>query len=438
MPRMSYNSAMKSLTMALKNKLYFFLAAYFGFFASKVLKRWNPKIIVVTGSSGKTTMLNMLEAQLGDKAVFTHHANSAYGIPFFILGIKGIQESRLEWIPKFFQAPLRSHSLRYDKSILVVEADADRPGEGAFLGKLLKPNITVWVSSSRTHSMNYEKLVKNGTFKTLEEAIAHEYAHFARNTKELVITDGDNPNIAAALKDLPIQTKFVYHQEAIEDYRISEGESMVTLTGQTTYIFSQPQPPVISYQVAFIDSVLKMLDVIPDYTFSKLEFPPGRSRVFKSSIGFTIIDSTYNANLDSMRAMFEMFEHFPGEKKILVIGDMLEQGSNEEAEHKKLADMILALSFKPKQIVFLGPRVKRFTFPIVRDTLATVPVSIFVNPHDVLDYLTAEMKGDEVVLFKGARFLEGVIEHLLADPADAKYLARRENIWVKRRAEWGL
>jgi hypothetical protein len=48
------------------------------------------------------------------------------------------------------------------------------------------------------------------------------------------------------------------------------------------------------------------------------------------------------------------------------------------------------------------------------------------------------MQGGEVVLFKGARFLEGVIENLLADPQDAKYLCRRGNIWRKRRAEWGL
>ena len=195
---------------------------------------------------------------------------------------------------------------------------------------------------------------------------------------------------------------------------------------------------VISYQVAFVDEVLKLIEVEPDYSFSRLEFPPGRSRVFKSALDFTIIDSTYNANLDSMSAMLHMFERYPGDNKILVLGDMLEQGGNEEAEHKKLADLVLGLNFKPKQIILLGPRVKRYTFPILRDEMPTTPVSIFVNPHDVLDYIRSEAKGGEVILFKGARFLEGVIENLLADPQEAQYLARRGNLWRKRRAEWGL
>lgn len=286
--------------------------------------------------------------------------------------------------------------------------------------------------------MNFESLVSKGAFKSLEEAIAHEFAYFGDHTKDLMITDGDNPNIKAALQGKQVAVKYIYHKEAIEDYRISEGESMVTIAGKHTYIFKQPQPPVISYQVAFVDEVLKLLKIPPDYSFERLAFPPGRSRVFKSVTDSTFIDSSYNANLDSMRAMLEMFERYPGDHKILVLGDMLEQGGNEEAEHKKLAELVLELDFKPKQVVLLGPRVKRYTFPILRDGLPTVPVSIFVNPHDVLDYLRTELKGGEVVLFKGARFLEGVIENLLAEPQDAKYLARRGNIWRKRRAEWGL
>lgn len=429
---------MSSMPQKLKRKLYFRVAKYFGHYATKVLKKWQPKIIVVTGSSGKTTMLNMLEAQLGDRAIVSHHANSAFGIPFHILGMPGIQDSRWEWVGKFLKAPVQARRMKHSAEIYVVEADADRPGEGTFLAEMLKPMITVWVSSSRTHSVNFEGLVKQGKYKTLESAIAHEYAEFAKNTSQLVITDGDNPDIKAALQGLEIATKYVYHKEAIEDYRISEGESMVTLSGKKTYIFNQPQPPVISYQVAFVDEVLGLLEVTPDYTFSRLAFPPGRSRVFRSALDFTMIDSTYNSNLDSLKAMLQMFERYPGDSKIVVLGDMLEQGSNEEEEHRKLADMVLALNFKPKQVILLGPRLKRYSFAKLRDEMPTVPVSVFVNPHDVLDYLRAEIQGGEVVLFKGARFLEGVIENLLADPQDAKYLCRRGNIWRKRRAEWGL
>ena len=48
------------------------------------LKSWKPYIIVVTGSSGRTTLLHLIESQIGDKAKYSHHTNSAYGIPFDI------------------------------------------------------------------------------------------------------------------------------------------------------------------------------------------------------------------------------------------------------------------------------------------------------------------------------------------------------------------
>ena len=68
----------------------------------------------------------------------------------------------------------------------------------------------------------------------------------------------------------------------------------------------------------------------------------------------------------------------------------------------------------------------------------TVQIEKFTMPRDALDYLLENLKGGEVVLFKGARFLEGVIEHLLLDKNDVKKLCRREKVWEKRRNQWGL
>ena len=49
----------------LKKRFYFDAAKYFRFFANKSLKRWKPRIIAVTGSAGKTTMLHLIEFELG-------------------------------------------------------------------------------------------------------------------------------------------------------------------------------------------------------------------------------------------------------------------------------------------------------------------------------------------------------------------------------------
>ena len=62
----------------------------------------------------------------------------------------------------------------------------------------------------------------------------------------------------------------------------------------------------------------------------------------------------------------------------------------------------------------------------------------FLHPRDAAKYLERELTGDETVLFKGSQYLEGVIEHLLENPADAAKLPRQEPAAKKRRAKWGL
>ena len=91
----------------LKKKFYFSVARYFRYFANKVLKRWDPRIVAVTGSAGKTTMMKMIEHEMGEKAHYSHDANSAFGVPFDVLGLKGVTGSELRWIWLVLAAPMR-------------------------------------------------------------------------------------------------------------------------------------------------------------------------------------------------------------------------------------------------------------------------------------------------------------------------------------------
>ena len=44
----------------LKKRFYFRAARYFRHFADRAFKRWNPRVIAVTGSAGKTTVMKMI------------------------------------------------------------------------------------------------------------------------------------------------------------------------------------------------------------------------------------------------------------------------------------------------------------------------------------------------------------------------------------------
>src|SRR6266571_4886508 len=179
----------------LKRSLYFPIAYYFRFFAGIRLNKWKPRIIVVTGSNGKTTLLHLLESQIGNRAKYSHHANSAYGIPFDILDLHRKTLRKTEWIGLFFKAPFALFKELPKQKLYVVEADCDRPGEGKFLASLLRPEMVLWVSSSRTHSMNFE----HSSFPTVEEAIASEFGYFIQHCQKVAVVNGDFPHVLKQL-----------------------------------------------------------------------------------------------------------------------------------------------------------------------------------------------------------------------------------------------
>jgi len=423
----------------LKKIFYFPLAYYFRFFAKIRLVRWNPYIIVVTGSSGKTTLLHLLQSQIGERAKYSHFANSSYGIPFDILGLKRESLMFYEWIYLFIAAPFSIFKKNPQEHIYIVEADCDRPNEGKFLATLLKPEVTLWTSSTRTHSMNFDLLVKNGEFKTVEEAIAFEFGYFLEHSRKLCIVNGDSELIKRELKRTEAKIKKVSLNDLTE-YKVGFSGTVYGNKNRI-YKFDRLLPKEFFHSLEMCIDLLEYLKVPLDKSFSKFTLPPGRSSVFKGIKNTTIIDSSYNANLDSMTVILEMFDNITAEKKWIIAGDMLEQGESQRQEHEKLAGVISKI--KSDKIILMGPRVSKYTYPKLKTQNSKLKsdeteVISFIMPRDVLSYIEKNIKGEEVLLFKGARFLEGVIEHLLLNKEDAKKLPRRERVWEARRRKFGL
>jgi UDP-N-acetylmuramoyl-tripeptide--D-alanyl-D-alanine ligase len=414
----------------IKRFFYFVAAWYFRIFAEIKLRRWNPRIMVVMGSSGKTTLLHMLESQIGSIAKYSHHANSSIGIPFDILGIKRNTLTLDEWPKLILAAPLKAFSKVPKEKIYVVEADCDRPYEGNFLSSLLSPEVTLWTNVSKTHSMNFDSLVDGNEFRSIEKAIAYEFGHFLVRTKKLVILNADNAFVVEESKRATCEIQKISNKDFIS-YKVGNSGTIFDF-GFGSVKFKYLLPVESSVSVLMCKSVCKYLGLPFDPGFSKFILPPGRSSIFRGIKGTTIVDSAYNANLDSMKAIIRMFAAIKANEKWAVLGDMLEQGKEESEEHEKLAKIISDQSFD--RVILLGPRVSKYTYPI----LGEKNVAVFENPKDVLLYLQKNIKGNEYILFKGARFLEGVIENLLADKKDVANLDRREKIWEARRKKWGL
>jgi len=449
----------------LKKLLYFPIAYYFRFWAQIQLFLWKPRILAITGSSGKTTLLHLIKSQLGNKAKYSHHANSSYGIPFDILGLGRKDLTPNEWINLFLLAPFRAFKNVPKEKFYVVEADCDRPGEGKFLASLLRPEITLWINSSITHSVNFDYLVKNKSntfflrgieptqkkkppnphsklrgfkkvldkcFSSVEEAIAYEFGYFLEYTKKLAIVNGDSSLIRKELKRTSVTVREVSMQD-LNGYTILNNRTDFD-TKDKKYSINFIVPKDVFYSIQIAKLLMKTLDLPFNPNFVDLTLPPGRNSVFKGVKNTTIIDSSYNATPDGVKSILGMFNQYPSDKKWLVLGDMIELGNEEKEEHEKLAKIINTMDLL--KVVLTGPRVSKYTFSKLN--LPAGRADNFIMPKDGLDYILNNIKGGETILFKGARFLEGIIEHLLENKNDIGRLCRREKTWQERRKKWGL
>lgn len=419
----------------IKKTLYFAFAWYFRIFASIKLKRWSPRIIVITGSSGKTTLLHLVESQIGNIAKYSHHANSSIGIPFDVLDLHRTKLTFDEWPGLVLSAPFKAFSKVPEEKLYIVECDCDRPYEGDFLSSFLKPEVTLWTNVSRTHSMNFDSLVESGRFAKLEKAIAYEYGFLIQRTKNLVIINADNPFELEQMDRTHAKVEKVFMSKSLKNYNINLGKTEFIFDDFTVKL-KYLMPKEVATSILMTKVLLNYLGVKFDVNFSSFDLPPGRNSLFAGVKGTTIVDSTYNANLDSMTAILNMFSEIRSDNKWAILGDMLEQGKNEPDEHVKLASQIAKLNLK--RVILLGPRVSKYTYPEFKKSNGKTIIERYDNPKEVLDYIVKNLKGGEVLLFKGARFLEGVIEHLLKDKSEKVKLSRREKIWEARRKNWGL
>lgn len=418
--------------MRFKKRFYFVAAGYFRFFANFALRRWHPRIIAVTGSAGKTTMLNMIEFELGGKAHYSHNANSAFGIAFDILGMDGIRGSKLRWVKLFLLAPIRALYYKRSGEFYVVEIDGERPRETEFLATWLKPEVTLWVSLGLSHVVQFEHQVAVGEFATLEDAITHEFATLPANTTKRVYIDADSAKMREATEHISADVIAV-SKKSLKRYSVYPSRTDFVFE-DASFHFSQPQPRDLAIQLAMLQGLVGYFGVPLKTDFHDMAVPPGRSSYFKGIKGINIIDSSYNAHLISMQSILDMVRVLHAGHKWLVIGDIVDQGSTEGEEHYKLANLIADAN--PEMVILVGRRTKEYTAPRLKELGVTTRTTL--DPKKALKFIETHITGDETIIFKGSQYLEWIIEKLLANPEDVTKLPRREAAAVKRRQKWGL
>lgn len=344
-------------------------------------------VIAVTGSVGKTSTKDIIASVVSEKYKVLKtegNMNNHIGLPFTILKLK-------------------------DEEALVVEMGMNHFGEIDYLTNIAEPNIAVITNIGTSHIGNLGS--RENILKAKLEILN------SKNIKNVVINN-DNDLLHKWYEEN--KNKYEIHTYGIENesnskakdiYLMEQSSKFTAITENEKYEITVPvggEHFVYNALCALtVGRVLELSKKEIENGIKKFELTKKRMEISKIKDNVTIINDSYNASFDSMKAALKYLKDIEGERKIAVLGDMLELGSYAEDLHRKVGK-----EFNKNNIdvlVTVGELSKN-----INNVVNTKENYHFENNKEAEVFLNKELKQGDVALFKasnGMKFFE-IIEKL--------------------------
>ena len=415
------------------------VAFFLGLAARGVVRRYRPKIVMVTGSVGKTSTKDAVAAALSAKYFVRKSEksfNSEFGVPFTIFGAPNPWGHPLAWFRLAKSALALLVLPNHYPTLLVLEVGADRPGDLARILKIATPDAVVvtrlpdvpvhveaYTSPEAVREEEFSPALALRSGAPLVVAASDPYAReLAARTSAQVITFGTE-----AGADVRVCERGYAQEEGVVVGMAAEAE----LGGEKrTVVIRGSVGRTQLLPTAAALAVAKALEVPPGEALDQLaayEPPPGRGRLFAGKNGSVIIDDSYNASPAAVEEALATLQAFPhARRRIAALGDMLELGRYSVAEHERIGATARAAA---DLVAAVGVRARAYA-----SAAGKAEVIAFENARTAGEELARIASPGDVILVKGSQSMrmERVVEALLADPADATRLVRQEKEWKRK------
>ncbi len=411
--------------------------------ARAVLRRYRPRIVMVTGSVGKTSTKDAVAAALSARFYVRKSEksfNSEFGVPFTIFGVENPWTSPFAWLSVMKSALALLILPNHYPNMLVLEVGADRPGDLARILRIATPDAVV-VTRLPGIPVHVEAYASPEAVR--EEEFSPAYALPAGAP---LVIPADDPSVSDSAKRLPARVisygvaegamarvsaaDFYEHEGEVVGMRAdiamdgARGNLVVKGSVGTTQLL--PPAAAVALGSALSISLPDALKALEDY-----KAPPGRGRLLAGKNGSRIIDDSYNASPVAVEEALATLKAFPlhppaGGRRIAVLGDMLELGRYSVMEHERIA--VLA-GDAADVIATVGIRARAFAA-----APSGAEVMQFDNARAAALALSGLVREGDVILVKGSQSIrtERIVEALLADPSDISKLVRQEKKWKQK------
>lgn len=357
--------------------------------AAHVRRQWGKRVVAVTGSAGKTTTKEAIAAALGTK--------------FSVLKSQGNLNNG-------FGLPLQLLRLEPEHEFAVIEMGMNHPGEIAALALIATPDWGVVTNVGTAHVENFAD-GQAGIARAKLELVD------ALPTNGVVFLNCDDPYVSQFGRDF--HGRAVYFGagpcadpqllEVTEDlaglhvrYRAGEREGTFTLN----LLGAHNAMNALAGLAVALEAGVELDPAVA--ALQTLTAGDKRGELLEVK-GATILNDCYNSNPEALRSMIRTLAARPAKRRILVAGEMLEQGEQGPALHaacgRAAAEAGLDL------VVGVGGNAEQLAAAACIGGVA----ALFLPDADAAGrWLKQNLRKGDVVLVKGSRgvHLERTIEAL--------------------------
>ena len=417
----------------------FIIVLLLAFAAKIVVHRYQPRIVMVTGSVGKTSTKDAIAAVFAARFFVRKSEksfNSEFGVPFTILGVGNPWSNPFSWF-RIVKSSLELFMLpNHYPNMLVLEVGADRPGDLARILRFATPDMVVvtrlpeipvhveaYASPEAVREEEFSPAYALSAGAPLIISADDPYAcDSASRTPARVISYGmaDDAHVRLSGIDFYEEKGKVKGMRAQVSIQGKQGEIIIKDSVGETQIL--PAAAALATALAFEIPYSKALKALETY-----DPPPGRGRLLNGKNNSVIIDDSYNASPAAVEEALATLKIFPhASRRIAILGDMLELGRHSVIEHERIAALV---GNSADVIVTVGIRAR--AFGIVPNG---AEVMQFDNSRTAVAAFPAFVREGDVILVKGSQSIrtERIVEALLSDPADASKLVRQEKKWKQK------
>lgn len=415
--------------------------------ASRVVRRYRPRIVAITGSLGKTSakeaIVTVLKEKFRVRGAIKNY-NTEAGAALTIFGLPWPGRHWWNWLSVFYRgfALYLGRDKNYPE-ILILEMAADRPGDLRKLVHIATPEVAVVTAVGSAHLEFFGSL----------EKIAREKLTVPLSVPEsgLAILDQDDVLVSAMQEKIkaPVKTYGLSEEAEIRAlepniWEEEDEEYPRSLKGMRCKVALDGSVVPLAISGALgsgvVRAALAALAVGQHFGLHIVEMsatlslhlpPPGRMRLIPGIKWTMLLDDTYNASLEATESALEVFSNLPAGRKIAVLGDMLELGHETVNAHYAIGR--LAVESKTDLLFTIGTTARLIGIAAQHRGMDPVKIFHFDKAEAAGLKLQKLLQKGDVVLVKGSQAMrmEKIVKELMADPLQAcSLLVRQDDAWA--------